>query len=204
MSIPDQRLKTATTHLRKHDPVLRDIMRQVGPCRIKVKRNRYLTLVQSIVSQQISGAAARTILSRLNDLVAPERVAPDIMINLELEQLRSVGISRQKASYVLDLTEKVSSGEVNLRRLSRISNQEVIGELTKVKGIGVWTAHMFLMFSLGRLDVLPVGDLGIQNAIKRNYRLRSQPDAKKMHQIAQAWNPYETIASWYMWQSLEL
>jgi DNA-3-methyladenine glycosylase II len=204
MSIPPQHLKVATAHLRNSDPVLKDIIQQVGPCRMTVKRNRYLTLVQSIVSQQISGAAARTILARLNDLVAPHAVAPETVIRLDLEQLRAVGISRQKASYVLDLTQKVASGQVNLRRLSRISNDEVVVELTKIKGIGVWTAHMFLIFSLGRLDVLPLGDLGIQNAIQRNYRLRGRPDPKKMKKIAQPWQPYESVASWYMWQSLEL
>jgi DNA-3-methyladenine glycosylase II len=197
-------MQAATAHLRRNDPVLKDIIRQVGPCRIRVKRDRYLTLVQSIVSQQISGAAARTILGRLNDLVAPEKVNPGSLLPLDAEQLRAVGLSRQKSSYVLDLTEKVASGEVCLQQIGRKSNDQVITQLTKIKGIGVWTAQMFLMFSLGRLDVLPVGDLGIQNAMQLNYRMRGQPKPERMREIAKAWNPYETVASWYMWQSLEL
>lgn len=180
------------------------IIEKVGPCRMKIRRNRFLTLVRSIVSQQISVAAARTILGRLEAAVSPDKIHPESLIPFDVEQLREFGVSRQKASYVLDLSHKVANKEVRLNRLGRLENDEVITELTQVKGIGVWTAQMFLMFSLGRLNVFPSGDLGIQNAIRKGYRLRKAPDGKRMEKIAAAWTPYETIACWYLWRSLEL
>ena len=197
-------LQTATRHLKRSDPVMKEIIKQVGSCKIKLRRNRYVTLVRSIVSQQISGAAARTILGRLDELVSPESVKPETIAPLTIKQLKSVGLSGQKAFYVCDLTEKVLSKEVKLTRMNKLTNEEVINTLTQVKGIGVWTVQMFLMFSLGRLNVLPTGDLGIQNAIKRAYRLRDKPSPDKLRKIAKPWSPYETVACWYLWRSLEL
>ena len=204
MPFSTQDIQSARSHLQKHDPVMRTIIKRVGPFTAKTQRDRFLTLVRSIVSQQISGAAARTILGRFNDLVAPKKLKPETVIAYSLEQLRAVGISRQKASYVLDLAGKVHSGTVDVTTLSRQDDAGVIAELTQVKGIGVWTAQMFLMFSLGRLDVLPVDDLGIQNAIKKQYKPRGDLSKRKIEIIAQPWRPYATVACWYLWQSLKV
>lgn len=204
MKLAPQQLKNATRHLKKCDPVMNDVIRRVGPIEIKVKRGRFPTLVSSIVSQQISGAAAKTILGRLSDLIDQKTFTPERVRQFDIDQLREVGLSRQKATYVLDLAEKVHSREVRLSRLGQMANEEVIQELTKVKGIGVWTAQMFLMFSLGRMDVLPTGDLGIQNAIKLAYGLRKAPDAKKIRSIAKSWSPYESIACCYLWRRLDM
>ena len=204
MNLTPQQLKKATRHLKKCDPVLSEVIRRVGPIEIKVKRGRFQTLVSSIVSQQISGAAAKTILGRLSDLIERKAFTPDRLLNFDIDQLREVGLSRQKATYVLDLAEKVHSREVRLNRLGQLPNEEVILELTKVKGVGVWTAQMFLMFSLGRMDILPTGDLGIQNAIKLAYGLRKAPNAKKVQTIATPWSPYESVACCYLWRRLDM
>ena len=183
---------------------MKAIIKQVGPFTARARRDRFLTLVRSIVSQQISGAAARTILARFEDLVAPATIQAQTIVQYSADDLRAVGLSRQKASYILDLAEKVDSNIINLTSLSRKDNQTVIAELTQVKGIGVWTAQMFLMFSLGRLDVLPVGDLGIQNAIRGQYKPRGKLTKSKIEKIAEPWRPYTTIACWYLWQSLDI
>lgn len=196
-------IKNAIRHLKNSDPILREVIQSVGPIEFKTKRGRFQTLVTSIVSQQISGAAAKTILGRLRDLANQRTFTPERLVEFEIDQLREVGVSRQKASYVLDLADKVNSKEVRLNRLGQLSNEEVVQELTQVKGIGVWTAQMFLMFSLGRLDVLPTGDLGIQNAIKLAYNLRKSPDARKIQSIAKPWSPYQTIACCYLWRHLD-
>lgn len=161
-------------------------------------------LVRSIISQQISGKAARSIRGRLEGLVAPARMTPERLAGLSIEQLRAVGLSSQKGSYLHDLSAKVASGEVRLNRTGRMADDEVIAELTQVKGIGVWTAQMFLMFSLGRLDVFPHDDLGIKCALKNLYGLDELPDKATSHRIAMPWRPYATIASWYCWRSLEV
>ncbi len=162
-------------HLMKRDPVLKAIIKQVGPCRLKPQRDHFQTLVRSIVSQQISTAAARTILQRLVDHLHPHEIAPETMCQLDLQTMRTLGVSQQKASYVIDLTDRVQRGELNLKTINRRSDEAVIEQLVQVKGIGVWTAHMFMIFSLGRPDVLPVGDLGIRNAIQRAYALDDLP-----------------------------
>ena len=183
---------------------MKRIVKAVGPCTIKTKSDRFMTLVDSILSQQISGAAARTIHGNLVNAVLPNKICPEALIGFEIDQFRSLGISRQKAGYILDLAGKVHEGEVNLKVVSRLDNEGVVVELTKIKGIGPWTAQMFLMFCLGRLDVFPVDDLGIQNAIKRHYKPRGEFNRNRMEKIAQPWRPYATIASWYLWRSLEV
>ncbi len=166
-------------------------------------RDYFQTLVRSIVSQQISTAAARTILQRLVDHVHPHKISPETMSQLDLQTLRTLGVSQQKASYVIDLTDRVLRGDLKLKTIQRRSDEEVIAQLVQVKGIGVWTAHMFMIFSLGRMDVLPVGDLGIRNAIQKAYELEESPKPAKIEEIAQPWRPYSSIASWYLWRSLE-
>ena len=183
---------------------MKDIVRRVGPCTLKTRNDRFLMLVNSIVSQQISGAAARTILGRLHEALEPNNIRPEALIEFSVDDLRQIGISRQKAGYIIDLSNKVHGGEVNLRSISRKEDEAVIAELIQIKGIGRWTAQMFLMFSLGRLDVFPVDDLGIQNAIKKAYRPRGKFDRKRMEKYALPWRPYSTIASWYLWRSLEV
>ncbi len=180
------------------------IIKRVGVCTLKPERDHFQTLVRSIVSQQISTAAARTILQRVVDHVQPHKISPETMAQLDLQTLRTLGVSQQKASYVIDLTDHVVSGRLNLKTIKRHSDAEVIALLTQVKGIGVWTAHMFMIFSLGRLDVLPVGDLGIRNAIQRAYELDELPKQGDIERIAQPWRPYASLASWYLWRSLEL
>jgi DNA-3-methyladenine glycosylase II len=191
-------------HLRRRDAVLRSVIGAVGPCTLRLERDRFRMLVRSIVSQQISGKAAQSISLRLEQLFAPGKVTPESLASQSLQALRQVGLSSQKASYLLDLSAKVASGEVQLRRVGRMTDNDIIAELTQVRGIGVWTAQMFLMFSLGRLDVFPHDDLGIRSALKNLYGLAELPDKELSHKIATPWRPYATIASWYCWRSHEV
>ena len=204
MPIAAQHLKAARLHLQKSDPTMKRILKAVGPCTIKTRSDRFLMSVSSILSHQISGAAARTIHSRLVEDLKPKKISPEALVPYSVDELRELGVSRQKAGYIIDLANKVHLGEVELRQLGRLADDDVIAELTKIKGIGKWTAQMFLMFSLGRLDVFPTDDLGIQNAIKKHYRTRGDLTKAKMEKLAKAWRPYTTIASWYLWRSLEV
>ena len=189
---------------RKADPIMRAIIDQVGPAQLRSERNRFAMLVRSIISQQISVGAARSIRRRLEELVAPDKVTPESLQRFTPQQLRSAGLSQQKTSYILDLANKTSQGEVVLRTIGRRPDEAVIEELTKVKGIGRWTAQMFLMFALSRLDVFPAADLGIRMAIRNQYGLSDLPDNQTSHEIAETWHPYATVASWYLWRSLDL
>jgi DNA-3-methyladenine glycosylase II len=202
-----QQIKAARTHLQNSDPVMKQILAVQGPFTAKAKTDRFGTLVSSIISQQISTAAATTIKQRLHDAVADRdgstQILPAAILRFDLDSLREIGISRQKASYLLDLADKVESGQVALQNMGRMKDEDVIEQLTQVKGIGRWTAQMFLIFSLARMDVLPVDDLGIKNAIQRQYKLSEQPTATTIESIAAPWRPYATVASWYLWRSLE-
>ena len=202
-----QHIKAARLHLQKHDPIMKRIVRLVGPFYAKTKRDRFGALVSSIVSQQISVAAARTINARLLEAICGSdgepQFTPESILKFDVDGFRELGVSRQKASYVLDLAEKVHSGVVQLDVLPRRPDDVVIETLTQVKGVGVWTAQMFLMFSLGRMDVFPCDDLGIKNAINHHYNLGGLPDKSKMLEIAGLWRPYATVACWYLWRSLE-
>ena len=166
-------------------------------------RNRFRALVFSILSQQISGKAAASIRSRLVDYLKPERISPDSLCRLTKEELRSIGVSAQKAGYLLDLAERVARRDLRLDRMTRLPDEKVIEALIQVKGIGVWTAQMFLIFSLGRLDVFPHDDLGVRIAIRNLYGLDELPNKEVSHKIAQPWRPYATVGSWYCWRSLE-
>lgn len=191
-------------HLRRADPVLKDVIRRAGPFELKLKRDRFQALVYSIVSQQISGKAAVAIRKKLQDYVGPEGMTPRFISTLQVEDLRTVGLSRQKASYILDLAQRVHEGTLPLERLARLSDEAVVEALIEVKGIGVWTAHMFLIFSLGRLDVMPHGDYGVRSAMQKLYGLDELPNRQTCHRIAEPWRPYASIAAWYCWRSLEL
>lgn len=203
MPISAQHIRAAQIQLKKNDPRMREIIRKVGPFALRPKRHHFQTLASSIISQQISTTAAQTILSRLQDRLGSAGWDPLALANLDLEQLRAIGVSRQKGSYLLDLAEHVASGRLDLKSVARQADEAVIAALTEVKGIGVWTAQMFLIFSLGRLDVLPTGDFGIRKAIQLQYELDDLPAPAKVEQIAQPWRPYATVASWYLWRTLD-
>jgi DNA-3-methyladenine glycosylase II len=198
---------TSIRHLKRVDPVLAAVIDRVGPCRLEPRREgtHFDALVRSIVYQQLSGKAAATILSRVHDLYGGRSPTPAELLATPDATLRAAGLSRQKLSYLKDLAEKVEGGLVPLAAdaIDHLTDDEIIERLVKVKGIGRWTVHMFLIFRLGRPDVLPELDLGIQNAIKRAYRMRKQPRPKDVLRIGKKWAPHSSIASWYLWRSLE-
>lgn len=196
-------MRKAVNHLKKADPVLRAIIERVGPCRMEFGLPEFCSLAEAIVYQQLNGKAAVTIFNRFAKL-AGEPLAPEGILKLSDEQLRSVGLSKQKSVYLKDLAAKTASGLLDFTRLPELSDDEVIEHLTQVKGVGVWTAHMFLMFSLRRPNVLPTGDYGVQVAIRKHYKKRKLPKPKDMEKIAKAWEPYRSVACWYMWRSLDI
>jgi DNA-3-methyladenine glycosylase II len=199
-------LKQAADYLQKADPILAPIISRAGLATITPHKNYYQELVESIVSQQLSVKAARTIMKRFLELFPKDTFpAPDQILSKTVEEMRAVGLSRQKATYIQDLAVKVIEGMVRFNHLDALSNDEVITELTQIKGVGVWTVHMFLMFCMGRLDVLPTGDLGIKNGIYALYSLKEKPSPEEMEKIAKKnkWHPYESVASWYVWHSLD-
>jgi len=202
--VPGNVARRARAHLRRVDPVLASLMDRVGPYRPADRSggSHFLSLTRAIVFQQLSGKAASTIFNRFLDLY-PNRdpAAADVLATSD-EQLRSVGLSRQKIGYLRDLSAKVASGELPLDHVHTLDDADLIAHLVQVKGIGKWTAQMFLMFKLGRADVLPDLDLGIQNAIKRAYRKR-KVGPKDVLRIGAKWTPYSSIACWYLWRSLD-
>lgn len=191
--------------LLRRDPVLAALIRKHGACGLAAaqRADHFSALVRAIVGQQLSTKAAATIHRRLIALAGDGPATPASLTRLGDAQLRSVGMSRQKTAYLRDLCAKVADGTVRLDALDRMSDEDVIAELTKVKGVGRWTAEMFLMFRLHRPDVLPVGDLGIVNAVKNVYRLRKKPTPDRIMKIGEAWRPYRSVASWYLWRSLD-
>ena len=196
-------MRKAINHLKKCDPVLRAIIERVGPFRMEYGTPQFASLAEAIVYQQLNGKAAETIFKRFAAL-AGDPLTPKGILKLSDEQLRGVGLSKQKSTYLKDLAAKTAAGVLDFSRLPELPDEEVIEHLTQVKGIGVWTAHMFLIFSLRRLNVLPTGDYGVQMALKRHYRKRKLPKPKDMEKIARAWEPYRSVACWYMWRSLDI
>jgi len=196
-------MRKAINHLKKSDPVMRDIIERVGACRMEFGEPTFHSLAEAIVYQQLNGKAAVTIFKRFTD-AAGTPVTPKGILKLSEQQLRAVRLSKQKSSYLRDLATKTESGLLNFNKLQTMEEIDVIEHLTQVKGIGVWTAHMFLMFTLRRPDVLPTGDYGIQVAIKKHYRKRKLPKPKDMEKIAKAWSPYRSVACWYLWRSLDI
>jgi DNA-3-methyladenine glycosylase II len=196
-------MKKAVDHLRKSDVILASIIARVGPCKMTYRNPTFEMLARAIVFQQLSTKAARTIYGRLEE-AAGGPLTPEAIQNLSVAEMRRAGLSRQKLGYIRDLAEHALSGKVDFALLPGMNDEEVIEALTDIKGIGVWTAHMFLMFSLRRPNVLPVGDLGVRMAIKRAYKKRKLPTPKQVEQIARGWHPYCSFAAWYLWRSLEL
>lgn len=194
-------------HLKRVDPVLAGIIERIGPCRLEIRSEgtHFDALVRSIIYQQLSGKAAATIHSRLTELFGARAPTPTELLATSDEQLRAVGLSRQKLSYLKDLAAKVESGLVTLTSdaIDHLGDDEIVEQLVQIKGIGRWTVQMFLIFRLGRRDVLPDLDLGIQNAIRRAYRMRKQPRPKDVLRIGAKWRPHASVASWYLWRSLD-
>jgi DNA-3-methyladenine glycosylase II len=195
-------MKEAILHLKRSDPVLSAIIGRVGDYSIRFRDPDFETLVKSIVSQQLSGRVAAVIFGRLSDAVAG-KMTPASILKLRPSRMRTLGLSGSKTAYIRDLARHTRDGAVVFQELADLPDEEVIARLTKVKGIGVWTVHMFLMFALRRPNVLPVGDLGIRNAVRKAYALEQMPTPKDVEAMAAKWHPYCTVASWYLWRSLE-
>jgi DNA-3-methyladenine glycosylase II len=196
-------MRSAVRHLKQSDPILRAIIEQVGPCRMEFDPPEFDSLAEAIVYQQLNGKAAFTIFKRFAAL-AGEPLTPQGILKLSEAQMRSVGLSKQKASYLKDMAERAARGELDFSYLPEMADDEVIKHLTQVKGVGVWTAHMFLMFTLRRPNVLPTGDYGIRMAIKKHYKKRKLPKPGHMEKIAKHWEPYRSVACWYLWRSLDI
>lgn len=195
-------MKQAIQHLKQADPILAEIIGRVGDYRIEFRDPDFETLVKSIVYQQLSGRVASVIFGRLSDALAG-KVTPASVLKLRPQRMRKLGLSGQKTAYIRDLARHTRDGAVIFEELADLADAEVIERLTKVKGIGVWTVHMFLIFALRRTNVLPTGDLGIRNAIQKAYALEKAPLPKDVEAMAERWHPYCTVASWYLWRSLE-
>lgn len=195
----------ARRHLMKVDPTLNLIIKRIGPCGLHAvaPRDPFEALCMSIASQQLSTKAAATIFSRFCDLFPPDRKpTPARVMTLTDDEIRAVGFSRPKVGFIKDLAGRVLDGRLDLKGLRKHPDDEVMRQLVAVKGIGQWTAEIFLMFRLGRMDVLPADDLGLMNAVHRAYGLRGRPDAKRLRKLGEAWRPYRSVAAWYLWQSL--
>jgi DNA-3-methyladenine glycosylase II len=217
-------MRRAVTHLKKSDPVMRAIIERIGPCRMRFTPPEFHSLAEAIVYQQLNGNAAETIFKRVAALTG-EPLTPESILALSDAQMRGAGLSKQKSAYLKDLAAKTSSGLLDFVRLPGLPEAEIIEHLTQVKGIGVWTAQMFLMFTLKRENVLPTGDFGVRMAMYMHYldaRRNIQHAAKKsaaakkgrkpkiklpspeqMEKIAKRWEPYRIVACWYLWQSLD-
>ncbi len=214
-------MRKAILHLKKSDPVMRAIIERVGPCRMEFGEPTFASLAESIVYQQLNGKAALTIFNRFAAL-AGDPLTPAGVLKLKPEQMRAVGLSKQKSSYLLDMAGRAGSGELDFSRVTEMTDDDVIAHLTQVKGVGVWTAHMFLMFTLRRENILPTGDYGIRMAMFKHYLDRSRtnktgalananrkrkiklPTPQQMEKIAKSWEPYRSVACWYLWRSLDI
>jgi DNA-3-methyladenine glycosylase II len=195
-------MQQAIFHLKKSDPILAAIIDRIGDYGIEFRDPDFTTLVKSIVYQQLSGRVAAVIFGRLV-AAGGNPLTPASILKLRPARMRALGLSTQKTKYIRDLARHTRDGKVVFEDLAELPDQEVIDRLTQVKGIGVWTVHMFLIFALRRLDVLPTGDLSIRNAIRKAYGLKEMPLAAEMETLAARWRPYCTVASWYLWRSIE-
>jgi DNA-3-methyladenine glycosylase II len=195
-------MKQAILHLRRSDPVLRDVIDRVGPYRQPMAPADFPALARSIVYQQLHGKAAATIFGRL-EAALRGRLTPAGVLRLPEDRMRWCGLSRQKTASLRDLARRTWSRELDFAALPRLADAEVVARLTAVKGVGVWTAQMFLLFALGRPDVLPTADLGVRSAMKNLYGLAELPKPAEMERIAEPWRPYRSVACWYLWRSLD-
>ena len=196
-------MRKAINHLKKADPVLAAIIQKAGPYRVTYMEPVFQTLVRSIVYQQLSGKAAMTIFKRLAEAAKVAPLTPEAILKMRPQKMRTLGLSKQKTVYIRELAKLTRDGAIQFERLPEMEDAAIIETLTRVKGVGVWTVQMFLMFALQRPNVLPVGDLGVRAAMKKAYGLAELPKPQEMESIAASWHPYRSIASWYMWRSLE-
>ena len=187
----------------KKDPKFAKIIKQVGDYNVKITKNRYQSLVEAIIAQQLSGSAAGAILKKFKKLYKSNFPKPLEVLKTPDSKLRSAGLSRMKISYIKDLSKKIETNQLSFRKISTKSDEYVVEQLTNVKGIGRWTAEMFLIFSLGRLDILPVGDLGLKKGVQLMHSFNELPDEKEIEILAESWRPYRTVATWYLWKSLQ-
>ena len=203
-SLADPRVwQKGLRHLKRNDPILARIIGKVGPVKFELDDDHYEAVVGSIIFQQLAGPAARAILNRFKQLYDGRLPSPKEYLETDVEKLRSSGLSPQKISYIKDLAERLESGTLDLKRLENLPDEEALSELDNVRGIGRWTAEMFLMFKLGRTDVLPVDDLGLRKAAQKAYKLRKLPNRERFERLAEKWHPYSSISSFYLWKSME-
>jgi DNA-3-methyladenine glycosylase II len=210
VSDPDH--SSAVEHLRRADPVMAEIIERVGPCMLGSRTDRggpahdhYGALLRAIVGQQLSVSAARSIYGRLTERYAGRTPTPAQILAEEPEELRAAaGLSRAKVVFLRDLADRLESGSLRLDDIEEAPDDEVASRLLEVKGVGQWTVDMYLLFHLGRRDVLPVGDLGIRRAAMLAYRLRKLPQPERLVKLARPWRPWRSVASWYLWASLRV
>jgi len=202
-SPPVSIMRKAILHLQQADPVIGGIIKRVGSYRIQYREAGFETLVKAIVYQQLSGRVAQVIFERLLATLPEGPLTPEGVLSLRPARMRGLGLSTQKTVYIRDLARRVRSGSLDFSQLRQLADAQVIERLTEVKGIGVWTAHMFLIFALRRTNVLPSGDLGIRAAIRKAYGMAELPKPAEIEALGQRWHPYCTVASWYLWRSLE-
>lgn len=195
-------MRKAILHLKKADPTLAAIIARVGPFRMTYREPAFASLVRSIVFQQLNGKAASKIFERLVQAAGGE-LTPDALAKMTDAQYRAAGISPQKLGYLRDLAQRTASGEIDFAKLPTLSDAEVIEHLTRVKGVGMWTAQMFLMFALRRVNIMPTNDLGVLMAIRKHYRKRKLPKPVHVLKLAKNWEPYCSIACWYLWRSMD-
>ena len=204
-------MKRAILHLQQADPVMASIIERIGPFKMRYREPSFDAMARSIVFQQLHGKAAATIFERLrtaclnaNGNGTCDSLTPASLLALSEERLRACGLSRQKLSYLRDLAQRTAAGEIEFARLPQMSDEDVIEHLTRVKGIGLWSAQMFLIFALRRQNVMPTADYGINAAIRKAYRKRQMPKPKQVLKISRPWHPYCSIACWYLWRYVEL
>ena len=190
---------TATTYLSDIDPIMRTTIERIGPCTLRPDPDIFTALVDAIISQQISVKAADAIMARVQAALPEGRVTPENLWPVDFERLRSLGLSTPKANYVRNLVEHIHSGQLQLEHLHELEDEEIINQLTAVKGIGRWTAEMSLIFTFGRSDVLPVDDLGFLEGMRVAYQLPARPSKQEARERGELWRPYRTFATWYMW-----
>jgi DNA-3-methyladenine glycosylase II len=193
--------RAGASHLSREDPKIRQLIEQHGMIEFEVGGDPFESLVEAILSQQLNGAVAKSIFEKLKTAVGSEPISAEALRKVPTAKLRRIGVSPQKISYLKDLSTRVAENQLRLGELKNKPDEEIVNILDEVKGIGPWTAHMFLLFTLGRTDVLPVGDLGIQMSVRRLYALRKDPDSEKIKKIAKNWHPYCSIASLYLWRA---
>ncbi len=196
-------LYSAAHKVLKKDPKLAKIMKLVGEYQIRTSRNYYESLVEAIITQQLAGSAAKAISNRFRSLYGKSFPKPIDVINTSDSKLRKTGLSRMKIEYIKELSKAIESKKLKMRSLSKLSDEKIVEQLTQIKGIGRWTAEMFLIFSLGRMDVLPVGDLGLRKGVQLLNSSSELPNAAEIEELAEKWRPYRTVATWYIWKSLK-